>query len=135
MTEVFVQTPPSLGDVFEDDAFLRGYLRRKLPDDARRSIEPDLQELGRQSGGELYELQLADRLHEPELTQWDAWGNRIDRIDVTPLWQRAAEIAARSRTDRNLPTSARTAATRAFISSPPSICFIPPRTSTPVRSR
>jgi alkylation response protein AidB-like acyl-CoA dehydrogenase len=28
------------------------------------------------------------------LTQWDAWGNRIDQIEVTPLWQRAEKIAA-----------------------------------------
>ena len=28
--------------------------------------------------------------------QWDAWGNRIDRIEVTPLWQRAAQIAAQA---------------------------------------
>jgi alkylation response protein AidB-like acyl-CoA dehydrogenase len=42
----------------------------------------------------LYEMQLADRLNEPVLTQWDAWGNRIDQIEVTPLWQRAEKIAA-----------------------------------------
>jgi len=28
------------------------------------------------------------------LTQWDAWGNRIDRIEVSPLWRRAERIAA-----------------------------------------
>jgi alkylation response protein AidB-like acyl-CoA dehydrogenase len=52
--------------------------------------------MGRLAGGELYELQLQDRLNEPRLTQWDAWGNRIDRIDVTALWQRAAVVAASS---------------------------------------
>jgi acyl-CoA dehydrogenase len=94
--EIFVQTPPSLGNVYEDDAFLRGYLARKLPPEVFQDIEPGLRELGALSGGELYELQLADRLREPELTQWDAWGARVDRIEVTPLWKRAAQIAARS---------------------------------------
>ena len=42
-----------------------------------------------------------DRLNEPTLMQWDAWGNRIDRIEVTPLWQRAAQIAAQQRADRD----------------------------------
>jgi alkylation response protein AidB-like acyl-CoA dehydrogenase len=96
MMAVFVQTPPSLGNVYDDDAFLRGYLARKLPPAVLRDIEPGLRELGALSGGALYELQLADRLREPELTQWDPWGNRIDRIEATPLWKRAAQIAASS---------------------------------------
>lgn len=96
MNNVFIQSPPVLGDTYRDDSFLRGYLQRKLPPEMLLAVEPDLQELGRICGGELYGLQLSDRLHEPELTQWDAWGNRIDRIEVTPLWKRAAEIAARS---------------------------------------
>ena len=35
-----------------------------------------------------------DRLNEPVLTQWDAWGNRIDHIELTPLWRVAERIAA-----------------------------------------
>ena len=81
---------------YRDDSFLRGYLQRKLPPEVLRASNRISRSSGRICGGELYGLQLSDRLHEPELTQWDAWGNRIDRIDVTPLWKRAAEIAARS---------------------------------------
>ena len=65
-----------------------------MPEDVLRDIEPSLSEIGRLAGGELYELQLADRLNEPTLTQWDAWGNRIDKIEVTPLWRQAERIAA-----------------------------------------
>ena len=36
-----------------------------------------------------------DRDNEPVLTQWDAWGNRVDRIEVSPLWREAQVIAAR----------------------------------------
>ncbi len=50
--------------------------------------------MGRLAGGDLYRLQLADRLNEPRLTQWDAWGNRVDQIEVTPLWRVAASLAA-----------------------------------------
>jgi alkylation response protein AidB-like acyl-CoA dehydrogenase len=56
-------------------------------------IEPSLVELGKLAGGELYETQLDDRLNEPTLTQWDAWGNRIDKVEVTPLWRKAERIA------------------------------------------
>lgn len=94
--EIFVQSPPRLGNQYRDDAFLRSWLRRKLPADVLQDIEGELQQMGALAGDELYRLQLDDRLREPELTQWDAWGNRIDRIEVTPLWRRAADIAARS---------------------------------------
>ncbi len=36
---------------------------------------------------------MADRLTEPRLTQWNAWGERIDHIALTPLWQRAKALA------------------------------------------
>jgi alkylation response protein AidB-like acyl-CoA dehydrogenase len=29
------------------------------------------------------------------LTQWDAWGKRVDRIEVSPLWREAQVLAAR----------------------------------------
>ena len=89
----FQQTPPKLGNQYEDDRVLRSYLARVLPAEMFREIEGSLVEMGRLSGGELYELQLADRLNEPRLTQWDAWGNRIDKIEVTPLWRVAERIA------------------------------------------
>lgn len=92
----FIQPPPRLGNQYDDDPFLRGYLRRKVPPDVLKEVEPGFAEMGRLAGGELYDLQLSDRLNEPQLLQWDAWGNRVDRIDVTPLWQVVAPIAART---------------------------------------
>jgi alkylation response protein AidB-like acyl-CoA dehydrogenase len=89
----FQQSPPQLGNQYEDDRVLRSYLTRVLPADMLREIEPSLIELGRLAGGELYQMQLADRLSEPVLTQWDAWGNRIDHVAVTPLWREAERIA------------------------------------------
>jgi acyl-CoA dehydrogenase len=94
VSQPFNQPPPALGNQYDDDRVLRSYLRRALPEDVRREIEPSLSELGRLAGGELYQLQLADRLAEPTLTQWDAWGKRVDRIEVTPLWRRAERLAA-----------------------------------------
>lgn len=89
----FQQTSPQLGNQYEDDRVLRSYLARVLPREMLREIEGSLAEMGRLAGGELYELQLADRLNEPRLTQWDAWGNRVDTIELTPLWRVAERIA------------------------------------------
>jgi alkylation response protein AidB-like acyl-CoA dehydrogenase len=91
---MFQQTPPALGNQYSDDHLLRSYLKRVLPPDVLRDVEESLVEMGRLAGTELYELQLADRLNEPALTQWDAWGNRIDKIELTPLWRVAERIAA-----------------------------------------
>jgi alkylation response protein AidB-like acyl-CoA dehydrogenase len=90
----FNQPPPTLGNQYKDDRVLRSYLARVLPVETYGEIEPSLLEMGRLAGDDLYRMQLADRLNEPVLTQWDAWGNRIDRIDLTPLWRVAERLAA-----------------------------------------
>ncbi|HET8609036.1 MAG TPA: acyl-CoA dehydrogenase family protein [Burkholderiales bacterium] len=91
----FTQTPPQLGNQYADDRVLRSYLARALPPDVLKTVEPELSAVGALAGGELYRLQLADRLNEPRLTQYDAWGNRIDHVELTPLWRQAEALAAR----------------------------------------
>ena len=90
----FNQPAPQLGNQYTDDRVLRSYLARVLPAGMLAAIEGELRELGDLAGGELYRLQLADRLNEPVHTPWDAWGNRIDHIEVSPLWKKAERLAA-----------------------------------------
>lgn len=90
----FYQPPPELENQFTADRVLRSYLARVLPPEVRAAVEPELQEMGALAAGELFALQRADRLRDPVLTQWDPWGHRVDRIEVTPLWKRCAEVAA-----------------------------------------
>jgi len=90
----FEQDPPTLGNQYEDDRVLRSYLARVFPADALKDIQTSLAQMGHLAGNDLYEMQLADRLNEPTLTQWDAWGNRVDKIEVTPLWRLAERLAA-----------------------------------------
>ncbi len=90
----FYQTPPELGNQYADDDVLRRYLRNTLAPDVLSRIEPDLHELGELAGGDLRRQAIAERSEEPRLVQWDAWGRRIDRIEVPALWKRAARIAA-----------------------------------------
>ncbi len=89
----FFQEPPRLGNQLHEDRVLTSYLRRALPEEMRREITPALESLGELSAGRLLEMQLEDRLTEPRLVQWDAWGNRIDRIELTPLWREAQKLA------------------------------------------
>ncbi|AUX45551.1 acyl-CoA dehydrogenase [Sorangium cellulosum] len=89
----FYQDPPTLGNQYDDDRVLRSYLSRALPREVAAAITPSLREMGELAGGHLYRMQLADRLNEPKLTSWDAWGKRVDDVEVTPLWKEAARIA------------------------------------------
>jgi alkylation response protein AidB-like acyl-CoA dehydrogenase len=91
----FLQEPPRLGNTFDEDPFLREYLARVLPPPVLASIEEELRHLGGLAGGRLHEMQLAERLLEPVLTQWDPWGRRVDSIEVAPLWKEAARLSAR----------------------------------------
>ena len=91
----FFQDPPRLGNQYDDDALLRSYLDRSLPGDMKAGLEDEFRELGELSGGYFYEFQLRDRLNEPELTQWNAWGHRVDHIEVSPLWKEAEALTAK----------------------------------------
>jgi alkylation response protein AidB-like acyl-CoA dehydrogenase len=90
----FFQAPPALGNQFDDDAFLQAYLARRVPKDVWADVAAQLRQVGALAGGELYRDLLEQHRAEPTLTSWDAWGKRIDRIDVTPLWHKAQRLAA-----------------------------------------
>ena len=90
---LFTQSPRSLGNTFRDDTLLCSWLSRHLPQDRRDELEAELEELGACAGGSLYRLQLADRLNEPRLVKWDASGNRIDQVEVSPLWREAERLS------------------------------------------
>jgi alkylation response protein AidB-like acyl-CoA dehydrogenase len=90
----FRQAPPTLGNQYDSDSLLREYLERTLPPELLRRFDPEYRELGELSGGELFQLSLADLDKEPVHTVWDAWGNRIDQVEVTEVWKRAQVICA-----------------------------------------
>jgi alkylation response protein AidB-like acyl-CoA dehydrogenase len=90
----FQQAPPTLGNQYDSDSLLREYLERTLPPDLLRRFEPEYRELGELNGGELFQLSLADLENEPVHTVWDAWGNRIDEVEVTEVWKRAQILCA-----------------------------------------
>src|SRR5690606_30843599 len=74
----FRQAPPRLGNQYLDDALAREVAARLLPDERRAAAEEEYAHLGELAAGELYEAMLAERLVEPRLVQWSAWGERVD---------------------------------------------------------
>ncbi|NCT68410.1 MAG: acyl-CoA dehydrogenase [Rhodanobacteraceae bacterium] len=90
----FIQTAPQLGNQFRDDRVLRAFLDHALPSSVRAAIESDLDALGAHAAQAWHEARERTP-SEPLLTQWDAWGTRIDRIETTPVWQHGAALAAR----------------------------------------
>lgn len=83
-----------LGNQFTTDRVLRGYLKRVCPPEMYATIRPDLNKLGALTGGELYDLQLQDRPNTPRLVQWDPTGDRIDKIELTEVWERVLPMVA-----------------------------------------
>jgi len=89
----FHQSPPELDNQWLDDRVLRSYLRRTLPRDVMGAVEPSLVELGELAGGKMFRLQMEDLQSEPRLVHWDAWGHRVDHIEVTRVWEEAKRVA------------------------------------------
>ena len=90
----FVQPAPQLADPYRDDRVLQAWLARVLPEELRRAAEADFIALA-QYARSTYARQLGTRAGEPLLTQWDVWGNRVDRIELTETWREGPTIAAR----------------------------------------
>ena len=90
----FQQSPPELGNQYDDDRVLRQYLKRVLPREVIGDIEAEMRSMGALSGGRLYQMHLDELGEEPRFTRWSAWGERIDEIEVTPVWKEAERLAA-----------------------------------------
>ncbi len=90
----FFQEAPRLANAYDGDALLREYLSRRLGT-SLADVEQELRHLGELAVTELLELQRTDRTSEPRHVPFDAWGRRVDRIELTPLWQEAARLSAR----------------------------------------
>ena len=91
----FTQSAPELTNPYLTDRVLQSCMRRCLPHALFEHFHQEAESLGELIADELYPQQLAERLIEPRHYPFDAWGKRVDRIDLTPLWQRMPAIATR----------------------------------------
>ena len=90
----FVQPGPDLANQYSDDPLLRAHLARALPRSILKAIEPDLEALGAHAA-DAWRTARTREPSEPALTQWDAWGERIDQIEITPVWRDGAALTTR----------------------------------------
>ena len=90
----FARDAPQLGNQYDDDAFLRSYLRRRLPAKMREEIEPNLRRLGERVATDLLALAEKAEASPPRHVPYDAWGNRIDRIETSDAWRELDRISA-----------------------------------------
>lgn len=90
----FYQEPPDIGNQYEEDPILKNYLMRVLPPEVLEAIEEDLRQMGEDASNRL--LYLADEAErdEPQLVQYDAWGNQVDYVQTSWAWKKLKDIAA-----------------------------------------
>jgi putative acyl-CoA dehydrogenase len=90
----FFQDPPMLGNQYDDDALLRGYLRWRLPAKMLTEIEPDLRRLGHRVVTDILALGESAEASPPRHVPYDAWGHRVDRIETSDAWRELDRISA-----------------------------------------
>jgi len=91
----FFQQAPQLANTFENNRWLKPYLRHKLPKEMFAHIEGDLHRLGQLCAGEYLQLARQAERELPVHVPYDAWGNRIDELKLSHAWQKLHEISAR----------------------------------------
>ncbi|WEN16372.1 acyl-CoA dehydrogenase family protein [Rhodanobacter sp. AS-Z3] len=90
----FLQDPPQLSHPYRSDRSLLALLDRALPTERRATLDVDLDALGDYAQIAWQRVCTTTR-RKPVLTQWDAWGRRVDRIELTPAWQEGASMTTR----------------------------------------
>ncbi|XP_061624136.1 acyl-CoA dehydrogenase family member 11-like isoform X1 [Phyllopteryx taeniolatus] len=87
----FFQDRPVLKNPFLEDALLRGYLRRHLPQEA---VFADLCAFGKRVVTEVDLWGRECEVTPPRLTHFDPWGRRVDHIVTSPAWKRMKVLSA-----------------------------------------
>jgi len=82
----FLQAAPQLPHPYRNDRLLRTLLDRVLPTERRAALEADLDVLG-DYATMAWQRTCTTPRRKPVLTQWDAWGRRVDRVELTTAWQ------------------------------------------------
>lgn len=91
----FFQDGPQLGNQYSEDGVLRAYLKRSMPAGILSVIEPDLRKMGERAAGDLLVLAAQAEALPPRHVPYDAWGRRIDSIEVSDAWRELDCVAAR----------------------------------------
>ena len=90
----FIQEGPQLAHPLRHDRVLRGWLRQTFDVGTLDTLDPSLAALAGYAA-EAYARRLESPRREPVFTPWDAWGRRVDRIELTPAWEEGPALTTR----------------------------------------
>jgi alkylation response protein AidB-like acyl-CoA dehydrogenase len=90
----FIQQGPQVSNTFLSDDLLQALLRWRLPNDVCASVEADLRRFGERCATELLAYAQDAEAKPPHHIAFDAWGKRIDDIEVAPGWNALHRVAA-----------------------------------------
>jgi len=90
----FLQQGPQLAHPYRSDRLLHGLLDRAVPPARRAALDDDLHALG-DYAVMAWQRARSTTPRKPVLTAWDAWGNRVDRIELTTAWQEGPALTTR----------------------------------------
>jgi alkylation response protein AidB-like acyl-CoA dehydrogenase len=93
--EPFFQDPPRLTNTFDADPALAETLERLLPPDLHGALAAEWRALGEAAAGRLLVLARQAEAEPPRHRPYDAWGRRIDEVQVSAAWTELHREAAR----------------------------------------
>ncbi|XP_032435332.1 acyl-CoA dehydrogenase family member 11 [Xiphophorus hellerii] len=92
---LFFQEQPVLKNPFLEDALLRGYLKRHLPQESySQAILSDLNTFGERVAKDIDTWGRECELNPPRLVHFDPWGRRVDHIVTSVAWKRLKDLSA-----------------------------------------
>lgn len=91
----FFQTPPQTGNRFHTDPTLRLALQWRLPDAVFQAASPALENMGRLAADTMPPLAEQAENNPPRHLPYDAWGRRVDRVEVDESWLELVRLGQR----------------------------------------
>ncbi len=90
----FFQSPPELSNSYSSDQWLRLFLKWQMPREILANIEPDLENFGRRAVEDILQWGRQAEAQPPVHRPFDAWGHRVDEIEVSLAWQQLHRVSA-----------------------------------------
>ncbi|RDS83110.1 acyl-CoA dehydrogenase [Dyella monticola] len=90
----FLQDAPQLAHPYRSDRLLTALLDRVFPSKRRAALDADLDALA-DYAQMTWERSARHARRKPLLTQWDAWGRRVDRVELTAAWLEGPQLTTR----------------------------------------
>jgi len=90
--EYFQQAEPCLGNQYIEDSYLRAQLQRHVPKETFQLFDKQLTTFGDRVIGEILQHGKIVETNHPKLVNYNAFGRRIDEIQVCSSWTRLKDI-------------------------------------------